>query len=269
MPRFGLAVSLLLLVGCAGSTSTPASASFADVWAGLDVGAASLTGEGGDVTAVCDPPFATWFADFGVRGLACVAAQTVSPVALVARAPVDPFRSGPHVASRAAVDLDLATDRAFGHYDPAFVEWLAKAAVPTGPAAVLAAPVYRRHVARLARVYWLTHADLTADGFPASTPAGPLAAYARYLDGGPVPDGMGAYDTADGFSVFAFTDRSERLLGDIGLPVGNEWTAKYEANTAYGFWLRRRQDGTHGEWRDALRGLLRAYDAEWLVQHGG
>ncbi len=268
MRRLSTASLLVFLAACSGAPAAPGGAAFADVWAGLDGAARPFETVALDASVVCDPTFATWFVDFGVRGLACVAAQTVAPAApatLVARAPVAPFRSGPHAVSASGVDLDLDADRAFGHYDPAFVRWLADAAVPTGPAAVLAAPVYRRHVARLARVYWLTHADLAAAGFPASTPDGPLADYARYLDGGPVPDGMEAYESQDGFSVYAFTDRSERLVDEIGLPVGNEWEIKYEANTAYGFWLRRRADGTHAEWRDALQGLLRAYDADWLA----
>ncbi|WP_412063027.1 hypothetical protein [Rubrivirga sp. IMCC45206] len=264
MPRLGPVLALLLVAGCAGPASSPASAPLADVWAGLDMGAIALGSA--DVPAVCDPPFATWFADFGVRGLACVAAQTASPASIVARAPAAPFRSGPHTAIATRVDLDLTADRAFGHYDPAFVRWLAEAAVPTGPAAVLVEPVYRHRVARLARAYWLTRADLVAGGFPRRTPPGPLADYAHFLDGGPIPDGMGTYE-GDGFSVFAFTDRSERVLDDVGLPVANEWTLNYEVNTAYGFWLRRRQDGTHRAWHDALRGLLRSYDADWLSTH--
>ena len=83
-----------------------------------------------------------------------------------------------------------------------------------------------------------------------------------------VPAGAEAYESA-GFSVFAFTDRSETLLPEIGLSVGNEWELKYEANTAYGFWLRRRADGTHADFRDGLRDLLSALDAEWLAAHDG
>ena len=267
--------ALAVLAGCASAPSvpdpvdggdpspSPGAADLADVWAGLDEAAAGLAGRGPDV---CAGPFGTWFPEWGARGLACVAAQVVDPASFLGRAPVAPFESGPHQATEAAVRLDL-TSRSFGHYDPAFVRWLVEAGVPDGAATrQLAKPIYDRRLARLARVYWLAHRDLARDGFPDDVPAGPLAAYAAYLDGGPADDGVGGGDT---FAVFAFTERSEALLPDIGLPVENDWTVKYEANTAYGFWLRRRSDRTHALWLDGLRQLLEAFDAGWLAAHGG
>jgi len=258
-------VLLALLAGCSGggtATGTPAAGgALLDLWPGLDDGVASA-GQG----EVCVQPFGTYFADFGIRGLACAAGQAASPASVVARAPVAPFVSGPHLATDRAVRLDLNAENAFGHYDPAFVRWLTAAAIPEGQTArVLAQPIYDRHLARLARIYWLARLDLGSDGYPASTPVGPLAAYADYLEGGPVPDGMEGHE--GGFAVFAFTDRSEGLLPQIDLRIGNEWTAKYEANTAFGFWLRRRADGTQALWRDALGDLLQAFDADWLAAH--
>ena len=272
-----LVLALVVLAGCASAPGAPdspppgtppgdppappAPGALADVWAGLDEAAAGVAGRGPDV---CAGPFGTWFSAWGGRGLACVAAQVVDPAAVLARAPVAPFESGPHVATEAAVRFDLEAGRAFGHYDPAFVRWLVEAGVPDGATARrLAKPIYDRRLARLARVYWLAHRDLARGGFPADVPAGPLAAYAAYLDGGPADDG------GDTFAVFAFTDRSEALLPDVGVPVENDWTVKYEANTAYGFWLRRRADGTHALWLDGLRQLLAAFDAPWLAAHGG
>ncbi|WP_420454037.1 hypothetical protein [Rubrivirga sp.] len=280
MPRSLRLVALILLAGCSGTSSTPtappddaAERAARQVWLGLDDAAAGFDTRGeaseADPVQTCDGPFGTWFTDFGVRGLACLAAQVAAPASLVALAPAPPFESGPHRAAGEAVDLDLSAPRAFGHYDPAFVRWAWATAVPEGAAVrAMVAPVYRRRVARLARTYWLTHADLAAAGFPERTPAGPLLGYATFLDGGPVPAGAQAYESP-GFSVFAFTDRSETLLPDIGLPIANDWEAKYEANAAYGFWLRRRADGTHGLWRDGLRDLLAAFDADWLAEHEG
>ena len=256
------------LVACSASRpdgpAEPPRPSLLDVWTGLDGAEAAI---GPRVPEVCDEPFGTWFTEFGTRGLACKAAQVVAPAAVLGRAPVAPFRSGPHAVSTTGVDLDLGSARAFGHYDARFVEWLAEAALPEGAARVAVRPIYRAHAARLARVYWLTHADLVRGGFPASTPAGPLTDYAAFLSGGPGESTV--YDANGGFSVFAFTDRSERLLPQVGLPVANDWEVKYEANTAYGFWLRRRADGTHGAWHDGLRRLLAAFDGEWLAAHGG
>jgi hypothetical protein len=78
----------------------------------------------------------------------------------------------------------------------------------------------------------------------------------------------GAAGEAQGFSVFAFTPRSERLLTGLGLDR-DDWPAKYEANTAYGWWLRRRADGTGALWHDALTRLLSSYDPAWLAARGG
>ncbi len=265
--RFVLS-AFLLLIGCGGGravTDAPpeADASLLDVWAGLDEAFAAL---GNRVEDVCDAPFATWFADFGTRGLACAAAQVVSPTSFVARAGIAPFRSGPHVASADAVRLDLNNPRDFGRYDPAFVTWFTTHAIPDADNAAardLTQPIYDRRVRRLARIYWLTYADLETGGFPEATPAGPLADYAAFLDGGPAQDSE-FYGSDEGFSVFAFTERSETLLPRLGIQLMNDWTAKYEANTAYGFWLRRRADGTLSLWHGGLRRLLQTYDAAWL-----
>ncbi len=281
MPRLQTArrvslVSLVLLAGCSGGLASDAPAvgepgetarSAARLgWLGLDKAADRLDRPtaGGDTSSPCEEGYGTLFAGFGVRGLACLAAGAVAPAVWLEAAPVAPFRSGPHTATAGGLDLDLSDARDFGRYDPAFVRWAWAAAVPErATARALVAPACRRHAARLARIYWLALDDLTEAGYPASVPSGPLADYAAYLDGGPVPDGAQGYP--GGVFVFAFTDRSDRLLPEIGLPTSNEWTARYEANTAYGFWLRRRVDGTHGEWRDGLRDGLSAVDADWLA----
>ena len=278
-PVLALVLTLsAVAVGCAGAAAggaDDAPLAYLPVWAGFGT---ELDRVEDRAREACADDFGTWFADWGARGAACVAAQALArdqgaepgPAALLASAPMAPFESGPHSATA----LDLDAPRAFGRYDPAFVRWLTRAAIPTGDTEVaLLRPTYRRHFARTARIYWLTHRDLAAGGFPARTPAGAAADYAAFLDGGPVPDGSESYgldgERNGGFSVFAFTDQSERLLPEIGVPVDNDWTAKYEANTAYGFWLRRRADGTHGEWRAALARLLSTFDADWLAAHSG
>ena len=136
MPLFSRRLSLaalVALVGCAGSPAPaapdPASEGpVRDLWLGLDASEAALSGSGSVET--CSGRWGTWFEHFGVRGLACVAAQVVGPAELLALAPVEPFRSGPHVATSGRVALDLDAARTFGQYDPAFVEWAAAAFVP-------------------------------------------------------------------------------------------------------------------------------------------
>ena len=68
--------------------------------------------------------------------------------------------------------------------------------------------------------------------------------------------------------MLALTALSGGMLPQIGLRVTHEWEAKYEANTALGFWLRRRVEGTHEQWRDGLKRLLETYDGEWVERTG-
>lgn len=271
---YRLLIVLALVVGVAACSASrtapdpeaeaPIPSTVVDAWGRLDAASTRLLAE--QRTTPCDADFGTWFTDFGVRGLACLAAHAADPTLVVAQAGGRVFLSGPHVATPERVALDLTSDRAFGHYDPAFVDWVAEYAVlgaGTPLVRTVTQSIYDRHMRRIARLYWLTRADLLAGG--ASDPA--LAAYARFLDGGPIPDGMGSFE-GNGFSVFAFSDRSEILLPDVDLMIQNDWTAKYEANTAYGFWLRRQADGTDTRWHDALTKLLTTYDSGWLSAQG-
>ena len=260
---------VLFLIGCGGGRP-PAPAddrapSLLDVWSGLDEAFAGLAGREQEA---CYTSLATWFADFGSRGLACAAVQVIAPTALVARAPVAPFLRGPHTARADVVRFDLNAPRDFGHYAPAFVRWFMENAIPDGEVTQsLTQPIYDRRVRRLARIYWLTVSDLERQGFPESLPVGPFADYVAFLDGGAAQDSE-YYGSGEGFSVFAFTDRSESLIPRVGLVIENDWTVKYEANTAYGFWLRRHADGTRMLWHDGLRQLLQTYDAAWLADGG-
>jgi len=255
------------LAACSGppnETDTPPA--LLDAWVGLDDAHEALGGIEGNP---CANDFGTWFHEFGARGLACVAAKAMDPPRLIARAGGSAFESGPHTATSESLHLDLNSERDFGHYNEDFVAWLIDNGIVGEGRPVLRAltqPIYNSHLRRLARIYWLTYEDMEADGFPRSTPAGILSDYAGFLDGGPIPDGAEAYE--GGFSVFAFTDLSEGLLPRIGLRLSNEWEAKYEANTAFGFWLRRRVDGTQEQWRDGLERMLEAYDGEWLARTG-
>ena len=280
--RWTLVALMAVAVGCsAPRTMTGSPRVGADalprLWTALaTVGPMS---EGGG--QACNDAFGTYFPDFGVRGLACLAngERPLGQVAAAAGVPV--FTSGPHALSAVAsggpvagaperLDLNLTSDE-FGHYNPAFVAW----AVETGivgekSAAVRVAtqPVYNSFMQRLARVFWLTYGRLEAGGFPTTTPLGVEKDYARYLQGGPVD--AGAVEYYPGFSMSVFSDANEALPGALGIDEDDlEWySALYEANTATGFWLRRREDGTLEAFHDGLRRLLATYDATWLAAQG-
>ena len=241
-----------------------ASDAGAPLWAALDRTRATPDETGPD----CLATFGTYGWGFGLRGLACDAAATpLGPLAAAAGVPV--FLDGPHAPGSEGLGLDLASRR-FGHYNPAFVQWAVDAAVGAdGPVARAAVqPVYRRAVQRLARVYWLTYAGLAADGFPRTTPAGFEKDYVVYLRGGPT--GAGGDEVYPGFTMTAFNERTRSVPEALGIGLDDlEWfEAQYEANTAVGFWLRRREDGTLDAFHDGLRRVLATYDADWLSQQG-
>lgn len=260
-------VTSLLVFGCSGAPSSSSDdPALLDVWGGMESGAVESQAASG---TPCSDSFGTWFDDFGVRGLACVASFVVDPVEIAARSGVDVFVQSPHRVTSESFVLNLNAERDFGHYNPAFVDWLMENGVvgANNPAVrALTQSVYDHYLKQLARVYWVTYEDMAADGYPRSAPAGPLSDYANFLDGGPIPDGAEGYE--GGFSVYAFTDLSEGLLSRLDLNLMNDWEAKYELNTAYGFWLRRRADETQSIWRDGLVRLLETYDAEWFEGRG-
>ncbi len=270
MSRLAPALSLLLVIGCAGPPaggSVPAGSGDAlvDLWAAVGEGVPAV-GEGYER---CLDRFETYNPDFGVRGLACAVSAALPLPAVVGRAPVVPFRSGPHRVTAEGVAFDFAStaEPRFGRYDLAFVRWAVGNAIPEGAARPVAQPVYDRHVRQVARMYWLTHRDLVGKGYPASLPAGPLADYAAYLRGAPPSADASVPAYGPGFSVTAFNDESRALLPDLGLRLSNEYTAIYVGNAAYGFWMRREADGTRDLWHGGLRDLLTALDADWLAAH--
>jgi len=259
----------LLLFGCGGPREAERDPNRDGLlaWQGLDQGFERIGPPGEQVVAYCDPRFATWFVDFGVRGLACAATFAGSASGLERVSGLTMYRFGPHRvrADQAGVDQSrfaLTDPAGFGHYNPAFVRWLADHfIVGEGNAAARAATqsIYDRRLRRLARVYWVVYSDMAADGFPDITPAGELESYEAYLDA--VERG---HADPEGFSVMAFMPLSEGVVQRIGFAVENPYEAIYEANTAYGFWMRRRADGTVGEFYDGLRRLLATYDVRWL-----
>lgn len=265
MPRLRLLL-LLVVAGCAASRVAPGGDGLLPLWTSWQAGD-PVSGSGPDA---CDAAFGTYFAGFGVRGLACGTNAAIPLAAIIATAPMPVFASGPHAPGPAGLGLDLDSERAFGHYAPAFVRWAVESAIPgEGNPALRAAtqPVYDQRLQRLARVYWLVRAGLAAEGYPRRVPPGPSKDYVRFLRGGPAGDGTPM--TGAGFTMYAFNERSRTVPPALGV-AGDDlvwYEVQYEANTATGFWLRRAEDGTEATFRDGLRRLLATYDADWLAAH--
>ena len=259
--RLALAVCTFVLLPLAGCSTPPPDSppAFADVWAALS----------GTETAsydACDGFMSGYVSTYGARGLACTTNTRIPLRTLLARYSGSVYTSGPHSLDASGLSVDLLSDD-FGHYDPEFVEWAVdNAIVGENDATVraLLAPVYRARFQQLARVYWSVYQNLASEGYPDRAPAGAPEAYAEYLASGVVPE-MARTEYYPGFTMTVFSDRNEALARDIAGPGEWHFGAMYEANTAVGFWMRRRADGTQEAFRDGLERLLAAYDAEWLA----
>lgn len=194
-----------------------------------------------------------YFPGGGLRILWCHAQENLSLAQLqaLARAPI--WSSGPHRVDK----LDLANTRAFGHYNPLFVERAAAALLvgkddPAFRAATQ--PVYDGVLRERARIAWAIHEKMLAE--PACTK--------RELDGyvanmrAKAPDPY-YYGRWYFFMGADFCNKDARRDDADGGFDGNV------ADTLVGFWLRRRIDGTEGRFVTALSDLLRTYDGAWFA----
>lgn len=182
------------------------------------------------------------------------------------RAGMNVFVASPHSVNAETVSLNFNSNRGFGHYNAEFVDWVVEnGVVGEGRPALRAAtqPIYDAYVKRVARIYYVAYQDLAAAGFPQTTPEGIVRDYARFLEGGAVPESNER--RFGSFSTLAFDSLSERLLPDIQMPINNEYHATYDFGIAFGFWVRRRADGTQQHWHDGLVRLLETYDGAWLA----
>jgi len=100
-----------------------------------------------------------YFPRGGIQNFWCHRPRNMTFASLRTLSNVDVFLSGPHTADA----LTLDAQNAFGHYNPAFVEWAVEQ-VPQGrkpdPATQV---VYDASIRPLAEVFWKTYAKITRD----------------------------------------------------------------------------------------------------------
>ncbi len=178
------------------------------------------------------------------------AALTFAALAETARVPV--FASGPH-----ATELDLSSTREFGHYNPAFVDYLIDHGVhPRGSVVQRATQSsYDQHLKPLAAIFWKTRAKLQADP---KCFAREKSAYAAAIKGGVA----GYYERWFYFMNPAYCStprRSSDWLMRHGSDGGVDGNV---TKTVVGFWLRRSMDGTFESFGTGLEKLFAAYDPE-------
>lgn len=179
------------------------------------------------------PEVYDYFPGGGMRIFWCHVSEAVPFMKLAELAGVKVFVSGPH-ADRLV--LDSATS--FGHYNPAFVKWLADHAVPSDAAAKAAIqPVYDRTMKERAAIYRsaLLHLEANPDYLEAEKQV-----YLAYLS---QPGDERPHDRHSAITPEA-------------------WPNEYPPAVA--FWIRRSIDGTLPLFEEGLVKLMKAYDPQGL-----
>ena len=262
MSRSGAAPFLVVLVAatalsaCGGPSVAPASATVrsAEGAHALDPSALALAREvwsGLEGTHnTCDE--FDYFPDGGIRIFACHVFSLASYERIVGATSLAPFVSGPHQGG-----LDLHATDDFGHYDPAFVRFVAEHAVPAQRDSALRAATqahYDRYVAPLARILFATHQKL-ADN-PACA-AAELAEYRAAIERGDTRDYVEPWFFFMNDTYCRHRRGEYEDYDDYGFDGG------YDGNvvkTSVGFWLRRTLDGTESTFFDALVVLMDTYE---------
>jgi len=198
----------------------------------------------------CPDSFDYW-PDGGLQNFWCHAQGSMSLEQVAGASGMGIWRSGPHTLG--ALDLDEPT--AFGHYDPAFVDWLVGHGVRAAEDAAFRGATqdaYDGYARPLARTMWRARRKLQANR---DCKARELKAYQAAMESGT----PGYYERWYGFLAADWCTEQ-----GYGGRVGNGNVVK----SAVGFWLRRELDGTADAWARGLEKLLVAYDADWMENPG-
>lgn len=201
-----------------------------------------------------------YFPSGGMRNYWCHLSSLLSLPELEQAAGRPIFLAGPHQAGK----LDLANPGDFGHYNPAFVVWAGKVAIPEDPETRRRLqPVYDQYMQPLARIHWVVWQKLQAN--PKCT-SKELNLYQARIRAGTSNTGgsWGAwYERWFFYMNPAFCQKAgqDNWLMDHGFDGGVDGNV---TKTAVGFWLRRIMDGTADEFAAALQNLLAAFDPAML-----
>jgi hypothetical protein len=197
-----------------------------------------------------------YFPNGGIQAFWCHRPSTATLAALQKLAGVDIFSSGPH--TNGDLDLHAAT---FGHYNPAFVQWLVENGVSDRDSSVRKATqsAYDSKLKPLAEVFWKTHAKIAKNSACFEREK---SAYADAIANGKTDGFVGRY----GFFMNPFycdhdpADwdflNSNGSFGDLDPNV---------VQTVVGFWVRRSLDGTMASFAEGLKKLVTSYEPDLLA----
>lgn len=252
----------LALLGCGGaSAGTPASATVSpttssprgavssravalarDVWSALD-----------RTSNTCEDTF-DYFPTGGIRIFGCHLFSVTSFEQIVGVSELRPFVSGPHTQG-----LDFTSTTDFGHYNPAFVRFLADHAIPAADDPAFRAATqahYDTYVRPLARILHATHEKLANNPQCAEAE---LGEYAQAIGNG------STRDYVEPWFYFMHPEycTHRRAEYEFFSRTSGEMDGGYDGNvtkTAVGFWLRRSLDGTDALFFEALVRLVETYE---------
>lgn len=191
----------------------------------------------------------------GLQSVWCHRPQTVTLKALADVASVPVFLSGPH----SETELELKSRDTFGHYNPAFVRYLADHAVSERGSMAQRATQgsYDRHLKPLATIFWQTYRKIQAEPACFERERSAYAAAIRRK----TPN---YYERWFYFMNPAFCNKGqpvESFLMSHGFDGGVDGNV---TKSVVGFWLRRSMDGTFDAFAAALKKGLDAYDPALL-----
>jgi hypothetical protein len=201
------------------------------------------------------------FPNGGIQTFWCHRPDGVSLTALSALAGVNIFQSGPHRGD----ELNLRSPDQFGHYNPAFVQWLVDNGVSRRGSALQRATQhsYDAHLKPLAQTFYWTLEKATKNPacFEAQKQAYAAAIAAKDTDG-----------FIERYFFFLnpfFCEHGPETPGDsFYFDNGLDGHLAADGNvikSVVGFWLRRSMDGTMEAFAEGVRKLVRSYQPELLA----
>lgn len=186
----------------------------------------------------------------------------------ISRVPI--FLEGPHQ------DEMHFHSKSFGHYNPEFLEWCKKKALPAKNNKLIrqfTRPLYTKFLKEIARTYYLVYHYLSFNESWAGVLIKAYSEEVRIQSEIPAPeiheedlndipkwrwpDGFGNY-----FSNLNFQDTDKTYL-DLAEQVMD--SINDHIPVAVGFWVRRSIDGTAHLFYDLLNDLIDTYDHNWLT----
>ena len=194
----------------------------------------------------------------GMRIFACHLRSLISLEAVQRASGLDVFVAGPH--SNAQLTLD--SPDSFGHYNPAFVRWMADNLIPASRDSALRETTqahFDQYVRPLARIFLATYRKLQRE------PDCFRRERERYVNA--MQRGQLSYEFRERYFFF-MNDEFCARPDDEDYFFKHGFDGGYSGNvtkTCVGFWIRRSLDGTDEEFYRGLTRLLTTYDPESLA----